>query len=141
MYHSEEFSLGVWPVEPSEYETDELVTVYGADDLPVFKNGKIQTEWKRVYKISSFIDPMIRSSLSAEGRHVKASGIWADLQNRLKTTREAGICLLKAAEMGEEMENLADTEKKALEYISGYKQKKQTYAQWKASKEWRRRNG
>ncbi len=152
MYHSGDFTLGVWPQEPAEYETDEQVTVYDKDGVPVYKMVKvldedgeeidriavILKEWKRVNKISSYIDPLIRSKQrSKQSPFANASGIHGDLLDRLKTAGKVGVCLFDAALKGQEMEDLADPEKDVLKYISDWKQKKQNYPQWLSSRVYR----
>lgn len=66
------------------------------------------------------------------------SGFAGEVNYRLKTTGEAGEALLDEIQSSiTDYEGLSRPAKRALNYISGWRRRKETYSQWKATQKYR----
>ena len=121
------FDKGEWPVEPNEYITD--------------KYNKETKKWEKVRKLSSFTDePIGALRVRPEAYFVKPTVILAEVNWRLERTKRAGEVLVHEINSGlNKYEFLSDYAKDALDYISGLRRRKLSFADWGADKK-RRKN-
>lgn len=82
---------------------------------------------------SSYVDPALRSkSFRDEAYFVKPSGMLAEIKKRLSRTGEDGITLMEDIHSGiRRYEDLKSVAKRALNYISGFRQRKESYSAFK----------
>jgi len=119
--HREFFDDGRWPPIIGDYVTDEYDSTH--------------KKWIKVYHSeSTYIEPLInKRQIKAEAYFVKPGIIIAEIDKRMETTRDAGEALIDEIEVGiTEYKLLSRPARKALDYISGYYRREQTFAQWKA---------
>ncbi len=82
---------------------------------------------------SSYVDPALRSkSFRSEAYFCKPVGLVAEVMSRLGKTGEDGITLMEDIQSGiKEYNNLKTIAKRALDYISGFRRRKEPYSAWK----------
>lgn len=83
---------------------------------------------------SSYIDPSLRSkSFRNEAYFCKPAGLVACIMGRLDKTGEDGITLMEDIHSGiREYRDLKSVAKRALNYISGYRKRKEGYRSFKS---------
>ena len=88
--------------------------------------------------------PDHNSSSSTRGRRShkapfeNPSGFAGEVNSRLKTTGEAGEALVDEIQSGiTDYEGLSRPAKRALNYVSGWRRRRKTYALWKAQKKYK----
>jgi len=137
--HAAELDENVWPDMPEEFWTDkaEVRKIKGKDG-----KEKIKIEWVEVLKLrSSYEDVgMVQTSQSRHAPFESPRMFAAEIRDRLRTTREAGEALVDEVPQalklsgiwgGDSYEYLSRPARRALNYISGVKRRRQTYSQWK----------
>jgi hypothetical protein len=127
----ESFAQGRWP----EIPTDQYTGDHYSNELK---------EWITTWQYSGGKADDNSIHLSGEGSFAKASIVWADLESRLAKTKDCGKALLKEVDIyyGKLLrlptyKDLGDLSKLALNYISGPRARKQTFAQWRADRKYK----
>ena len=100
---------------------------------------------------SSYIDPAIKGGFSNEAYFVKAVGVIAEVNERLKTTSEAGEALVDEIKDGKvtvimedgriKFDGLSRPAYRALMYVKGERRKLKTYPEWKAAQKYTAKKG
>ncbi len=76
--------------------------------------------------------PRVQHSQSHHASFESAAQIYAEITVRLESTKESGEALIDEVQSGtDSCELLSRPAKRALNYISGWRRRKQTFAQWK----------
>jgi hypothetical protein len=141
-----------WPPEPQvdpknnedgEYLTDVLIDAVDKKGILLLKNGKPYKVWVEQIRVGlSVASGAEAHQVTSEGHFVKPCVITAEIKKRLARTKDDGKTLMQEFERlhPRTIYELADAAKFALIYIaSGEKPRQQTYAQWKATQDNRRK--
>ena len=87
---------------------------------------------------SGVVAPEGRTGLKAEGHFVRPVQFAAEVNSRLSTTGEAGEALVDEIQAGIlDYEGLSRPAQRALNYISGWRRRKQSYPEWRATNKYR----
>ena len=119
-------------------------------DTEWYSPGKIRFQREEMIWLISWIDLLSEGVWPPEGKDTGYTGYQksqshkapfetpvlfaAEVHVRLKTTGEAGEALVDEVQGGiKNYEGLCGPAQRALNYISGYRRRKETYSQWKAT--------
>jgi len=122
------FYNGEWPPCIGEFITDEY--------------DKQQKEWVEVIKQASTYTeaPIGKRQIKCEAYFAKPATIIAEIDKRLETTREAGEALLDEINAGiTDIDSLSRPARRALNYISGWRRRRQSYSEWKKQRTYRQK--
>ena len=86
-------------------------------------------DWPPEHKETGYVGS--RGSRNTKTKFLPAALFYAEITARLKTTGEAGEALVDEVQGGIDYEGLSRPAKRALNYISGFRRRMQTYSQWK----------
>lgn len=119
------FNDGQWPPMSGEFFTDEY--------------DKQQKKWVEVVKMAStYIEaPISKRQVRCEAYFVKPALVIAEIETRLQTTGEAGEALLDEIGTGISLDGLSGPALRVLNYISGIRRRRRSYAQWRADLKYR----
>ena len=93
-------------------------------------------DWPPDHKVTGYTGS--QGSRNTKTKFLPAALFYAEITERLKTTGEAGEALVDEVQSGiTEYEGLSRPAKRALNYVSGWRRRKQTYSQWKALQKYR----
>lgn len=132
LQNSESFEHGKWP--PLFVDKDGL-----------FKTDKYDKEQKRwvevLMQVSSYVEPTIgRWQKKRQAYYEKPRIIILEIKERLETTKEAGEALIDEINTGVvDVDGLSRPARRALNYISGERRRRQTYSEWKKQKAYRQK--
>lgn len=99
-----------------------------------FREGK----WPPQNIVTGYTDPGIRrKGVKREPAFVKPEIIIAEVDWRLEKTGVDGKLLMAEVDAG--YERFSDEAWRALNYISGWKRKEDSYSAWKAKRKWRKK--
>jgi len=93
-------------------------------------NSLEEGNWPPDHKETGYVGS--QGSRNTKTKFLPAALFFAEITFRLKTTGEAGEALVDEVQSGiTDYEGLSGPAKRALNYISGFRRRKQTYSQWK----------
>lgn len=125
LQHKISFDNGEWPPCIGEFITD--------------KYDKEQRKWVEVIKEASTYTeaPIGKRQIKCEAYFAKPAIIIAEIEERLKTTHEAGEALIDEINAGiTDIDSLSRPARRALNYISGWRRRKLSYSLWKAQQKY-----
>ena len=95
-------------------------------------------KWPANPEGTSYIDPAVRTQPRSNASFEIPVSILAEVERRLNKTGEDGEDLRQLISQGTELTNRAT---QALNYVSGWRDRRMTYAQYRADKKYRKHNG
>lgn len=112
--------------------------VYWAlQNLSLLRDG----EWPKQEIATGYTEsPITATRLNDEGNFVKPAIIASEIDVRLKSCGIAGELLLTEAKYDTNIFYLSSTSRLALNYCSGWKRRKQTFSEFKATRVYRQNN-
>ena len=111
---------------PGEIRYTREEMIWGIQWLSFLEVG----EWPPDYKETGYTGS--KGGRSTKTKFLPAALFFAEITARLKSTKEAGEALVDEIQSGiTDYEGLSRPAKRALNYISGWRRRRQTYSQWK----------
>ena len=130
LYYREILGRGDYPPMPPEFMT--------------YEYSKEDKKWVKVKRKSSYVDLGIKRRRTRPGANFEDAGcIIGEINKRLELTGRNGLHIdakLLLAEVDAEYERFSDEAWTALNYISGWKRKKD-YVGWKKQRRYRQKGG
>lgn len=87
-----------------------------------------------VWPIDTATESVSQKSISHEAKFVKSEIVIGEVEKRMTTTGDVGVCLKDAARKQIIIKELSDPERNVLMYLKGKRRKLVTYSRWKADK-------
>lgn len=116
---------------PSDVIYSRPQMLWGIEHLSLLENG----DWPPDHKETGYTGS--KGSRNTKTKFLPAASFYAEITARLKTTGEAGEALVDEVQGGIDLEGLSRPAKRALNYISGFRRRRQSYSKFCSQRKYR----
>jgi hypothetical protein len=114
------------------FQRDQVIWVLA--NMELLAEGR----WPPDQRETGYTETSIRGTRSIRAPFEKPVQIFAEITTRLVSTREAGEALVDEVQVGiNEYESLSRPARRALNYVSGWKRRRMSFANWKTQAKYR----